>query len=301
MRLSRIIRRVTAASEVSKMKQRAITAIILIAFVAPFVYLGGWYIIALATLFVLGATFEILKVRHNRQPSPALHVVTYLGAIVIFIWNFIIFYVNHHYVDIPSPFLVQVNVVFLAMFLIALLLLEVTHPDVTIGDIFYNFTMTFFIATAGQAAIFIRFLHDNTINTLLFVLVVNYACDTLAYLTGYFFGKHKMAPITSPKKTWEGAIGGVFFATILGALSYVMFPFGAGNNVWVVLVISFFLAISGICGDLIFSSIKRHYNIKDFGTIFPGHGGILDRVDSLLFNVLTFVAIYALFTGGVFV
>ena len=64
---------------------------------------------------------------------------------------------------------------------------------------------------------------------------------------------------------------------------------------------SFFLAISGICGDLIFSSIKRHYNIKDFGTIFPGHGGILDRVDSLLFNVLTFVAIYALATGGVFV
>jgi len=110
--------------------------------------------------------------------------------------------------------------------------------------------------------------------------------DTGAYFSGYFFGKHKLAPTISPKKTVEGAIGGV----VVCVLSFI--AFGAiMENIFSLNADYFMLAITGLVlspvaqiGDLSLSIIKREYNIKDYGVIFPGHGGILDRFDSVLFT-----------------
>jgi phosphatidate cytidylyltransferase len=124
--------------------------------------------------------------------------------------------------------------------------------------------------------------------------------DAFAYYFGLSFGKHKLAPIISPKKTWEGAIAGVAMAALLGTLVFVLLPFG-GFPTWLMFFISAALGAGAIIGDLIFSSIKRYFGLKDFGVIFPGHGGILDRVDSLLFNLMAFLAMIALITGGVFI
>ncbi|MBQ2998053.1 MAG: phosphatidate cytidylyltransferase [Oscillospiraceae bacterium] len=118
-------------------------------------------------------------------------------------------------------------------------------------------------------------------------LAVAWFNDTCAYFSGYFFGKRKLCPEISPKKTVEGAIGGVFGDVILCCAFALIFGMVTGYSVnWVNLVI--FLpvgAVAAILGDLCFSAIKRQLNIKDYGNIMPGHGGVLDRFDSWLFVV----------------
>lgn len=111
---------------------------------------------------------------------------------------------------------------------------------------------------------------------MLFVLI--WSSDTFAYLTGKFFGKHKMAPKISPKKTWEGFAGGVILTLILGFFVEKNFPDLRGN--W--MVVGLLTAIFAPLGDLVESQLKRSFAVKDSGNIIPGHGGVLDRLDSFI-------------------
>ena len=111
---------------------------------------------------------------------------------------------------------------------------------------------------------------------LLFVLI--WSSDSFAYFTGRLFGKHKMAPKISPKKTWEGFAGGVFFTLILGYFIEQKFPDLRGNWIVVGLLVSIFAPL----GDLVESQLKRTFGVKDSGNIIPGHGGVLDRLDSFI-------------------
>lgn len=111
---------------------------------------------------------------------------------------------------------------------------------------------------------------------MLFVLI--WSSDTFAYFTGKFFGKRKMAPTISPKKTWEGFAGGVVCTVIIGGIIQYYLPGLKGN--W--LLVGFLVAIAAPLGDLIESQLKRTFNVKDSGNIIPGHGGILDRLDSFI-------------------
>ena len=111
---------------------------------------------------------------------------------------------------------------------------------------------------------------------MLFVLI--WSSDTFAYLTGKFFGKHKMAPRISPKKTWEGFAGGVVLTLILGFFVEKYMPELRGNWMIVGLLVSIFAPL----GDLVESQLKRNFAVKDSGSILPGHGGILDRLDSFI-------------------
>ena len=111
---------------------------------------------------------------------------------------------------------------------------------------------------------------------MLFVLI--WSSDTFAYLTGKFFGKHKMAPKISPKKTWEGFAGGVVLTLVLGFFVEQYFPELRGNWMIVGLLVSIFAPL----GDLVESQLKRSFAVKDSGNIIPGHGGILDRLDSFI-------------------
>lgn len=130
---------------------------------------------------------------------------------------------------------------------------------------------------------------------LLMVLICAWATDTGAYFTGVFFGKHKLAPSISPKKTIEGAVGGVITCLLVNLLSMFIFNrfiFQAQHISLVFVVIaSIVLSLIGMLGDLSASLIKRNYNVKDFGHIMPGHGGVMDRFDSISFVA---PALYAL-------
>ena len=111
---------------------------------------------------------------------------------------------------------------------------------------------------------------------ILFVLI--WSSDSFAYFFGRLFGKHKMAPKISPKKTWEGFIGGVICTLILGFFIEQYLPEMRGN--W--LIIGFLVSIFAPLGDLVESQLKRTFGVKDSGNIIPGHGGVLDRLDSFI-------------------
>lgn len=128
--------------------------------------------------------------------------------------------------------------------------------------------------------------------------------DTFAYFSGYLFGKHKLAPIVSPKKTVEGAIGGVIGSGVLGvaitaaARALTDGAVGATFSYPSIFALGMACSILGIFGDLFASAVKRQCQIKDYGTIFPGHGGIMDRFDSVLF-IMPVVAIAVWFMVSV--
>lgn len=120
---------------------------------------------------------------------------------------------------------------------------------------------------------------DNTFSLeVFFLFILIWSSDTFAYFTGKFFGKHKMAPKISPKKTWEGYFGGVVLTLILGFFIEKYSPDLRGN--W--MVVGFLVAVFAPLGDLVESQLKRTFGVKDSGNIIPGHGGILDRLDSFI-------------------
>jgi len=130
--------------------------------------------------------------------------------------------------------------------------------------------------------------------TLLFLLLMNWSVDTLAFLVGSTWGRHKLAPSISPNKTWEGAAGGLLgsIAVSAAAGAWLRFPLP-----WA-LAAGLLVGVLAQLGDLCKSSIKREIGVKDFGAIMPGHGGILDRFDSLLFTAPAVYFLLVLWPGG---
>ena len=158
-----------------------------------------------------------------------------------------------------------------------------------------------YVATAMNSLLYVRDFEAGGQYIYFLIFIGAWITDTFAYFTGLLFGKHKLIEDVSPKKTIEGSIGGILFCALffVGFGLIVDYFFDCEANV-------FFLFISGIItsvisqvGDLIMSVIKRHYQIKDFGKIFPGHGGMLDRFDSILAVSLGMAAIcmFASMTG----
>ena len=115
----------------------------------------------------------------------------------------------------------------------------------------------------------------------IYIFVIAFITDTYAYISGMLIGKHKLTPI-SPKKTIEGSVTGLIVAAIIGTFFYLMF-INKEASVPVLIAIVAVLSIAGQLGDLFFSLIKRENDIKDYSNLIPGHGGILDRFDSVIF------------------
>ena len=125
---------------------------------------------------------------------------------------------------------------------------------------------------------------DSGRYVILVPFVAAFLSDTGAYFIGCRFGSHKLAPIISPNKSVEGLLGGVLFS-VIGMLLYVLvldLIFPCGVNYLYALVYGFFGSLAGVFGDLCFSAVKRQTGIKDYGNLIPGHGGVLDRFDSML-------------------
>jgi phosphatidate cytidylyltransferase len=130
---------------------------------------------------------------------------------------------------------------------------------------------------------FAELLRMRSVHWLFFALALNWFGDTAAYYTGRALGKHRLAPIVSPKKTWEGAAGAIFGSVAFGLL--YMGYFVPGINAWRIVLLAVAANIAGQLGDLAESAVKRGAGVKDSGSLLPGHGGLLDRVDSSLFAV----------------
>ncbi len=160
------------------------------------------------------------------------------------------------------------------------------------------FAVTAYIIAALNSIIYIRDFGEGGKYLYLLIFIGAWVTDVFAYFTGMLLGKHKLIPEVSPKKTVEGSIGGTLFC----ALGFVIFGIVV-NNFFNMQANILFLAISGVVvavvsqvGDLIMSVIKREHGVKDYGKIFPGHGGMLDRFDSILAVSLVLGAICMLVT-----
>jgi phosphatidate cytidylyltransferase len=123
---------------------------------------------------------------------------------------------------------------------------------------------------------------ENGILWVFWTMLVVIVCDIGAFFTGRALGKHLMAPNISPKKTWEGAAGGMICSIIVAVLLGYLFSLPPG--LWQVAILGIIVNVIGQAGDLIESLFKRNAGIKDSGTFFPGHGGFLDRIDSHILN-----------------
>lgn len=160
---------------------------------------------------------------------------------------------------------------------------DAKHP-LNATDALTCFATTFYIVFGFCAVVLLRDLPAGNYIYLL-AFFGSWVTDTFAYFTGRFFGKHKLIPPVSPKKTVEGAIGGILFC-VLFMLGYGLFVEkvlgGVTANYLLLAIAGVVLAIVGMFGDLVASLIKRQFGVKDYGKLFPGHGGVMDRFDSVL-------------------
>jgi len=181
------------------------------------------------------------------------------------------------------------NVFFLILFPILLLIELFRNKESAINNISANLLAIFYTGFFTSTIISIREFYSNSPNEYIYggyiiisILITLWMTDSAAYFIGTAFGKHKLFPRVSPKKSWEGAIAGFIFAAIsLITLKFVLLTFLNWIDIFAFTII---IGIFGQIGDLIESLIKRDANVKDSSNLIPGHGGIFDRFDSLLFS-----------------
>lgn len=188
----------------------------------------------------------------------------------------------------------NIQVIMYLIFICFFVLLLKNNGRIKVEQASMAFMMSGFITLGFSCAIYMRnqFGDMNGRYYLLLALAAAWLCDTGAYFSGRFFGKHKLAPVISPKKTVEGSIGGVILTMILVLPITMLYAYIAtqmGHEVTVnyakLMLAVPVLAVLGMLGDLSMSVIKRQCGVKDYGNIMPGHGGILDRFDSVLFTL----------------
>ncbi|MBS6194349.1 MAG: phosphatidate cytidylyltransferase [Clostridiales bacterium] len=170
-----------------------------------------------------------------------------------------------------------------------------TYPKYQAGQIMASFFGIVYVGVMLSYIFQTRQLPDGAFLVWL-IFLCSWGCDTCAYCVGVLIGKHKMAPVLSPKKSIEGAVGGVLGAALLGALYALAIAShnpNSGHTPLIYAVICAVGALVSMVGDLAASAIKRQQNIKDYGTLIPGHGGILDRFDSVIFTapIIYFLAV----------
>ena len=249
------------------MKQRFLTAICIIAVVLPPLVFGGWMMDLLMLFCVVSGAVEITNCLKAPKKNllRAVMILVMLGLSVL-----------------PSAYFAAG----LALTLVLLFTAAILDDQFDLNDVTLIFSMMTVFVMAVRS---ILAIYDVNSRLMLFVILATYMTDTGAYFFGYFFGKHKLVERISPKKTIEGSVGGWVLGTAVSfAFAWFMIP---SMNPGLALFAAATMSVIGQIGDLAFSMIKRHVGIKDYGSIFPGHGGVLDRIDSLLFNLLYFTII----------
>lgn len=260
------------------MKTRIISAIIMCMVVIPILVIGGLPFKIMGIVLSICAMYEILRARSSKSEIPlVMRLISYLV-----IGSFVYFGTTVDSVNYEFVYKIMADV-FLIYFIPVVLINDTKEYSVT--DALYVLGSTIFLGIAFNSFILIS---NNSMLYVIYLVLITVITDTFAYFTGYFIGKHKMCVKISPKKTWEGAVGGSVIGTIIPVLFYLCF-INSSVNIFLLIGITLLLSVVGQIGDLFFSSVKRHYDIKDFSNLIPGHGGILDRLDSIIFVVVTFI------------
>ena len=256
------------------MKKRVISAIIMLLIFIPILLIGGTTYAICGSIVGLMGLYELMK--------PEKDIPDYMKLISYFITLYLILY-NYKYLffDEVYPRTAIIIIIFIYCFSI---IINKDSKKYNFKEFITLLFDVFLIGILFNSFIRIRLLGEKTV---IYCFLISILTDTFAYLGGSFFGKHKLSPSISPNKTIEGSVIGSIMGTV-GATVYYALVIG-NTNILEISLVSFLLTIISQMGDLFFSSIKRYYKIKDYSHLIPGHGGVLDRLDSSLFVVLGFV------------
>ena len=253
------------------MKERIITALALATIFVYGIFQSAEFLQLLVSLILIIAAYEVFDAKRR---DTKLYVLV-----------FPVFFVLLSGLLGPQYYVSVIGVMMITMFALAVF-----------DDAFHYDHVTYFI-TMITLLIVAHAGVDDVLSKgkmlFLYVLIATYMTDTFALLGGKFFGKRPLIKRISPKKTVEGAISG-YVASALASLTFGLI-FLKDTNPYLIVTASLLIPFVSQIGDLAFSLIKRKFEIKDFGKIFPGHGGVLDRVDSLIFSLITFSVLMQLF------
>ena len=260
---------------------RFISGGIALLIVGPVLFFGGQIgaeaLIGLILLIVLREYSAVASPEHPKMASLMLSLVgagVYLSVV----------FASSTYEFVPDNFVMFVPVIVVLSVATLLTWSMFAHEDPLEGAICGSLTAISvpYLAMAMAFIAKVRALDEN-LSWLCFVLVCTWAADTGAYFAGRFLGKRKLCERISPKKTWEGVWGGMALTTVVAVvLSHYDYP---GMEWYHAVALGLLISSTGVVGDLVESMFKRARNIKDSGGIMPGHGGLFDRVDSLLFTM----------------
>ena len=250
---------------------RLISGIVLIILSIGVLWFGGIVTGVSTCLLSLVGVFELMRVYKVEKKAP---------GIVVYIWTilyYVILMLGKN--SLVMPVLVTYMLVVLGIYVF-------TFPRYHDKEIMAAFFSFYYVSVMLSYVYQLRVL-DKGGYLIVLVFLCSWGNDTLAYVTGRLLGRHKMSPVLSPKKSIEGLIGGLIGAGILGALyglyfkHFVMDIQGVSAIFFVVCMLG---AVPAVVGDLAASAIKRNNEVKDYGKLIPGHGGVMDRFDSMIFT-----------------
>ena len=257
------------------MKKRLISAFVAFAIFIPLVVIGGvWLKIAACALAVLGVK-EFLDLPHKNKRPKYVDVIIYALTILL------VFMDENR----------QMYYLFAMLIPMLLVIYCNDNKKYNADEAFKLIGMTILVGMVFHMFLVIR---EKSLVLFVYLFLITMLTDTYAHLAGTLIGKHKFAPKISPNKTWEGAIIGGIFGTLCASTFYYI-AVDSNINVLMLLVVTLFLSCLGQLGDLFFSAVKRNHDIKDFSNLMPGHGGILDRLDSIIFVIIGYILLAGIF------
>ena len=258
---------------------RLLSGIALVIISVIVLYFGGYVTGVFTLVLSLIGVYELCKVYKIEKKSP---------AVIAYLWT-VFYYVVLMFRDteIKGFSLGRINIALMVTFLLAILAVYVFRfPEYHDKEIMAAFMSFFYVSVMLSYLYKVREMPDGNYFVVL-VFICSWGNDTLAYCVGRLFGKHKMSPKLSPKKSVEGLFGGLIGAGLLGIIyayivkNHIAMP---GNIYLNMFIIGALGAIPAVIGDLAASAIKRNNDIKDYSKLIPGHGGVLDRFDSMIFT-----------------
>lgn len=255
-------------------KTRLISGIILVAVALVTIIVGGPLLFGVLLLISLIGMYELYRaVGLEEKPLSVLTGAGFLGAVLYYL---VMFFGRE---ELLLPVLLVDLALILAVYVF-------TWPKYVSAQVFPVFFGLVYVAVMLSYIYQTRNLTDGAF-TVWLIFLSSWGCDTCAYCVGMLIGRHKMSPKLSPKKSVEGAIGGVAGAALLGLIYAAItgrFMSTGSAPLWEYALICAVGALISMVGDLAASAIKRNAGIKDYGKLIPGHGGILDRFDSVIFT-----------------
>lgn len=252
-------------------KTRLLSGIVLVIAALVLIITGGDVLLVSTLLISWIGMFELYRIFHIEKSAPG--IVGYAAAAV-------------YYANLRFGFLPDLMMLVLGLLIVLMFVYVFTYPKCQTEQLLAAFFGVFYVAVMLSYVYQTRMLSAGTYIVWL-IFLCSWGCDTCAYCVGMLIGKHKMTPKLSPKKSVEGAVGGVIGAALLTVIYGMVFRGAMGSemsHVWIMAAISAAGALVSMVGDLTASAIKRNYGIKDYGKLIPGHGGILDRFDSVIFT-----------------